>query len=709
MRPPEPGDPHEIGGYRLAGRLGAGGMGDVYLGVSQGGRLVAIKVIRPEFAEEPDYRRRFNREVTLAQRVSGAFSADVIEADPNGPRPWLVTSFVGGPTLRQAVRACGVLPAESLRVLALGLAEALRAIHAAGLVHYDLKPGNIIAVEDGPRVIDFGIARSAEASLVTQDGRIVGTPGFMSPEQAYGHEVTPASDMFSLGSVLCYAATGREPFGGTDVPAPKRLHRIVTEDPDTAGAPDWLEPVLRGCMAKHPEQRLSPEGVLERLGPVAGGTASWLPEQAQELLRQQQDEVRELLALPPRPAPAPQRRQRRWPLVAAAAGAAVLLGGAATAVAVAVAGGPAEVLPGSPDPTSSSGAAEGRDEPDPHEWPETSLTAADFEDPAEVTGEELRGLSSICSDPSGERVLLAGSDLEVKRRAEIHNVSDRGELSPASELDLLEPLDPDNPLLQVTSCDWAAEGGQLAVGDNEGRVHLFDAEGSGGELQPVETMDEHHQGTGFEDVYLEYSPDSRMLASVGGDKMLRLWDAATGELEEELGPDELGGGGAGSGPTWHPGGERIAVGDLSEVVVYDLAQGEAAQRFDAEQGILSELEYSPDGSVLATAGDDTTARLWDPGNGESLGILEGHEDRVISVAFTPDGGALIAVEQALDASGQAWVWNLAEMEQMVALETDDAEAEERGFAVSDTTSNSDGSMLAVTQARGIVQIYDLSG
>ncbi|PSL00159.1 WD domain G-beta repeat uncharacterized protein [Murinocardiopsis flavida] len=250
------------------------------------GRLVAIKVIRPEFAEESDYRRRFAREVAIAQRVSGAFSADVIQAAPGAVQPWLVTSYVPGPTLRQAVAKSGPLDEGALRVLALGMAEALRAIHAAGLVHRDLKPGNILLVDEGPRVIDFGIARSAEASVVTQEGGILGTPGFMSPEQAYGHELTGASDVFSLGSVLCYAATGREPFGTGTVA--HRLSRIATEEPDTEGIPEWLRAPVLACMAKDPERRPTPERLLHGIGGAAAAPGgSWLPPAVREMIAAQ--------------------------------------------------------------------------------------------------------------------------------------------------------------------------------------------------------------------------------------------------------------------------------------------------------------------------------------------------------------------------------------------------------------------------------------
>src|SRR5438034_576062 len=209
MRELQPGDPQLIGPYRLRGRLGAGGMGRVYLGLSPGGRAVAVKVIRADLAQDSEFRARFRREVAVARTVSGLFTAPVIDADVEAPVPWLATAYVPGPSLADAVSQHGPLPAASVLALARGLAEALSAIHAAGVVHRDLKPANVLLAEDGPRLIDFGISRAIEASVLTHTGLVVGSPGFMSPEQAEGREVGPPSDVFSLGAVLAFAATGQ--------------------------------------------------------------------------------------------------------------------------------------------------------------------------------------------------------------------------------------------------------------------------------------------------------------------------------------------------------------------------------------------------------------------------------------------------------------------------------------------------------------------
>jgi serine/threonine protein kinase len=272
-------DPATLGPYRLLGRLGSGGMGQVFLGKSPGGRLVAVKVIRPDLAADPEFRKRFAREVAHAKNVNGMFTAVLADADTDGPVPWLATAYIPGPPLAVAARESGPLPLSSLVPLAAGLAEALAAIHAAGMVHRDLKPSNVLLAADGPRVIDFGISHAAEASTLTQPGVIMGTPGFMSPEQAdeqaVGQAVGQASDVFSLGAVLAFAATGKPPFGAGSTAT--LLYRVIHEQPNLDGVPPELLPLIKRCMAKAPGDRPSPRDLLEKLGSDLI-PENWLPE-----------------------------------------------------------------------------------------------------------------------------------------------------------------------------------------------------------------------------------------------------------------------------------------------------------------------------------------------------------------------------------------------------------------------------------------------
>lgn len=268
-------DPELIGPYRVVGRLGSGGMGRVFLGRSPGGRLLAIKVIRAELAGDPEFRARFRREVSAARSVSGLFTAPVVDADLEAPVPWLATAYIAGASLADTVAGHGPLPATSVLALAAGLAEGLLAIHSAGLVHRDLKPSNVLMAEDGPRVIDFGISRAMEASTVTSTGMVVGSPGFMSPEQAEGREVGPPSDVFSLGAVLAFAATGEGPFGTGSSAA--LIYRLVHNPPDLNRAPIETRPLIERCLAKDPEGRPSPRDILAELG-GADLAPGWLPE-----------------------------------------------------------------------------------------------------------------------------------------------------------------------------------------------------------------------------------------------------------------------------------------------------------------------------------------------------------------------------------------------------------------------------------------------
>ena len=258
-----PSDPESVGPYRLIRRLGTGGMGQVYLASSPGGRLVAVKVIRPELAADPGFRSRFAREVRAARSVSGMFTAPVVDADADGQPPWLATAYVPGPSLRDAVAEHGPLPPDVVLTLAAGLAEALVAIHAAGLVHRDLKPSNVLLAGDGPRVIDFGISQAADASVLTQTGAIMGSPGYFSPEQAEGRPVGPPGDVFSLGAVLAFAASGEGPFGTG--PAVALAFRVVNSAPNLSGVPEQLRPMIERCLVKDPAARPTPAELLASL------------------------------------------------------------------------------------------------------------------------------------------------------------------------------------------------------------------------------------------------------------------------------------------------------------------------------------------------------------------------------------------------------------------------------------------------------------
>jgi serine/threonine protein kinase len=259
-------DPERIGPYSLLGTLGAGAMGRVYLGRSKAGRLVAVKTIKIEFAEEAGFRTRFAHEVAAARQVSGVFTAAVVAADPEADMPWLATAYVPAPSLSQLVRVCGPLPVPAARWLAAGCAEALESIHSAGLVHRDLKPSNVLVSPDGPRVIDFGVARAAERIQLTVTSGAVGTPAYMAPEQARDtRQASLASDVFSLGATLLFAVTGHAPYRGETVM--DILVRLATEPPDLTGLPEELADIVTACLERSPRQRPTSAAVLAQLAP----------------------------------------------------------------------------------------------------------------------------------------------------------------------------------------------------------------------------------------------------------------------------------------------------------------------------------------------------------------------------------------------------------------------------------------------------------
>ncbi|MFD3924088.1 bifunctional serine/threonine-protein kinase/ABC transporter substrate-binding protein [Streptomyces sp. NPDC058595] len=289
-----PTDPAHIGGHRLLARLGAGGMGVVYLGRTESGELAAVKVILPEYADQPEFRARFRREVTAARRVDSPWAVSVTGADPDASAPWLATAFVPGPSLAEAVTACGPLPSRGVRVLGRMLARALTTVHEAGLVHRDVKPGNVLLTVGGPRLIDFGIAHATEETALTSADMVIGTPGFLAPEQVRAQPASPASDVFALGCLLAYAITGRPPFGTGAVDA--LLYRTVHDEPDLDGVPDDTRRLLERCLAKDPDDRPTADEVDETLvEETPEDTVDWLPDAVVRLIA---DRSASMLALP---------------------------------------------------------------------------------------------------------------------------------------------------------------------------------------------------------------------------------------------------------------------------------------------------------------------------------------------------------------------------------------------------------------------------
>lgn len=319
------GDPQRIGAYRLLARLGAGGMGQVYLARSDRGRTVAVKLVRKELAEQDEFRDRFRLEVAAARRVGGAWTAPVLDANTEAAVPWVATGYVAGPSLQDIVSGPhGPLPARSVRILGSGLAHALEDIHGAGLIHRDLKPSNVLVTIEGPKVIDFGIARALETVTgagLTGTGGLVGSPGFMAPEQVRGTPITPACDVFCLGSVLAYAATGQLPFGTADTAVHVLMFRIAQEEPNLSELPEGLKELVADCLNKDPARRPTPAQILARVGEPDDDGEPWLPgallaqlgSDAVQLLDQEEPGARTALAFTPPPSPPPSAPEAAGP------------------------------------------------------------------------------------------------------------------------------------------------------------------------------------------------------------------------------------------------------------------------------------------------------------------------------------------------------------------------------------------------------------
>ncbi|MEE1814698.1 serine/threonine-protein kinase [Streptomyces sp. SP18ES09] len=281
-------DPRIVGSFRLHRRLGAGGMGVVYLGSDRRGQRVALKVIRPDLAEDQEFRSRFAREVSAARRIRGGCTARLVAADLEAERPWFATQYVPGPSLHDRVAEEGALRAADVASIGAALSEGLVAVHEAGVVHRDLKPSNILLSPKGPRIIDFGIAWATGASTLTHVGTAVGSPGFLAPEQVRGAAVTPATDVFSLGATLAYAAMADSPFGHGS--SEVMLYRVVHEEPQLQGVPDALAPLIRACLAKDPEDRPSTLQLSMRLKEIAAREAQGLPASRPPVQRERAEE-----------------------------------------------------------------------------------------------------------------------------------------------------------------------------------------------------------------------------------------------------------------------------------------------------------------------------------------------------------------------------------------------------------------------------------
>jgi len=629
----QPGDPGSVGGYRLLGRLGAGGMGQVFFGVSPGGRRVAVKLIHPAHAGTAQFRERFAREIEAARRVGGFHTAPVVDADPLADPPWMVTAFIEGPSLQDDVDLRGPLPADGVRALGAGLAEGLAAIHACGLVHRDLKPGNVILAPDGPRIIDFGIARAIGATTgLTSTGVVVGTLTFMSPEQIRGGPVGPASDVFALGSVLAFAATGRAPFG--DDSAATVMFRIFTEPPDLAGiADEALRRIIDGCLAKAPQDRPPLPALLATLSTLAAAAPASLggPVAAP--------------SAPGRPAPAAS-------------------GMTTHTHAPQQVGPPAWAWPTGPPPSG------GR----PTGTPQGGAWVTGVQDGAWATGAPSAGARSAgrSSTPpdgarrAGQRSAKAVRGRRPRRKTAAIAAAGAGVAAAIAVIVTVSlstsgtPPAPAgwgvNGAVPVRDLTWHVPRGTqapsvafspnstlLAVGGDNGALgYLYNVKT--GKLVTTFTK----PGSDIADV--AFSPDGKLLASANEDGHSYFWKLGSMKLLSGVKD-------SGDGLAFSPDSTLLATGSGFNAYVWDIATDKLVLNLHTASGIFA-VAFSPDGKLLAAGGLTSidAVFLWNVSNGDRVDTLHDPGGQgVDDVAFSPDGTLLAAA----DYNGGTYLWDLA--------------------------------------------------
>ncbi|MFB4307500.1 WD40 repeat domain-containing serine/threonine protein kinase [Actinomadura sp. GTD37] len=642
MEPLHPGDPRRIGPYELEARLGAGGMGQVFLGESPGGRRVAVKVVRAEYAEDERFRRRFAREVEAARRVGGFHTAQVVDADPEAESPWLVTAFIPGPSLREVVAERGPLDPDAVRALAAGLAEGLAAIHACGLVHRDLKPGNVIMAADGPRIIDFGIALAADATVLTSHNVVVGTYAYMSPEQVLGDVPGPPGDVFSLGCVLAYAATGGGPFDATSIPA--IVHRVLHEEPDLSALPEDLRNLIAACLAKEPERRptldalISTPHSIEAPAPHPASSpddAVSTHANATRVATREQDAP---AVAPAGPAPVGRR--------------ALLIGGGVVAAA-ATAGVPAALFLTRGDGTGRAAPPAPAPRPKGLVSPSGSLTVSD-----------VKSLSEVAVTADGRTIAAGGLDStitlwDVATGRVLRTIKKTGWVSALA-------FSPDGRSL-ASSCStpgllliWDAATGRLKVNVRSGEfglnslayspdgrtiaganpdAQLFDSD-SGRRLA---SYDLRHSGVNA----IDCSPDGRLVAAgVDGyyrkppGNTVQLLDGRTLRKRGQL----VGHTANLTGVAFSSDGRLLASSAADKTVrIWDVATRRAVRVIKAGEATVRDTKFSPDGSSVLAACSDRTIRIWNAATGVLTSTLVGHAQPVERMVLTPDGRTVAGV------------------------------------------------------------------
>ncbi|MBE2998893.1 protein kinase [Nocardiopsis sp. HNM0947] len=660
MKPLTPSDPAHIGPHRVLARLGAGGMGAVYLARTPEGHLAAVKVVHTELAQDQGFLARFARETRTAQRVRGPYTPAVLSASPEDRTPWMATEYVPGPTLSEAVAGRGPLPEASLRVLALGLARALQSVHASGIMHRDLKPGNVLLSPRGPQVIDFGIARAVEGTVLTKTGEAFGTPAYTCPETVLGREQSPASDVFALAGIVAFAASGRPPFGRK--PAAEVLQRIVNDEPDLEGVPaGTLHDLLARCLAKDPAARPSADEIVNVLSsePLPSAEHGWLPATVNAEIGERERELHRVVhEAPTAPGVAHTGRKRRgWIVVGAAATALVLMAGTAAAVLRpwedADSGGTDEAAaPDDDGANEAEGDAAAEDEPS---FPE-SVYGIHFTPDGEELYVHTPDEITVWDWREGELIDTPfGADDETNS----FDLAESGHMATAGE-DGLRIWDDSHQ--EVDSFD----GGDIEFYDSvslsdDGNLAAFRMVEQDSENSIAVVWDREEDAVVWEE---EGDTHSTQLSPDGSHVMLenrymapyiRVVDPQSGDTVAEFPTD---GGEPADNPlidaAFAPDRPHIAVSDseTEQTVVYDLAAGETVEELDSP-GTPMGLSYSPDGASLLAGRDDGVGVnggfMWDTSSWESVVS----ESTLIfdKPLVHPDGETIAVVENSTGTGG----------------------------------------------------------
>ncbi|MGW7695090.1 protein kinase domain-containing protein [Streptomyces asiaticus] len=715
-RPLGAADPATAGPYRLEAVLGAGGMGRVYLARTPAGSAVAVKVVHREYAGDASFRKRFEQEVAAARRVQGLYTVPVVDADLRAEEPWLATAYVPGPSLQHAVAESGPLSADAALGLIARVAEALQSIHAADVIHRDLKPSNIILTAEGPKVIDFGIARAADVTAVTATGMRTGTPAYMAPEYIRGQDVTEAGDVFALGVIASFAATGRLAFGGGSDHSV--IYRILEQDPDLDGCPEPLRAIAARCLEKDPERRPTPAQVIEECGRVdTTGIADAIADA----------HTRTVVS------PSGPERGTPGPLNAPGSPSTPGSPDAETRTSLS----PRGSGPAAPVPPPSAPAA--------HDPGRGAAPGGPATPPGADTSPNPPVPDPLTTPAPGPAVLLSGVGILVLAVVLIAvylpgSSPGRGPNLPYRSIGPTASLGPTGQSKTAEGLAFSPDGKTIATGNSEGKVRLWDVAGR----KPRATFTQYDgaDNEGFPTREVTFSPDGKTLAATNMTGWLTMWDVAkhrqirflqgvdSGE-KVAFSPDGklfATGSGPGSVDLWDtnshkdeilayydqeakvtgvafsPDGRTLAsAGDDSDsnltpkhsVRLWDVAhrdpepygQGDPRVTISPAQGVLS-LAYSPDGKTLATGSYDGKVRLWDARTGRQRATLS---DSLIAsdvnhLAFSPDGKTL-----ATPSEYGLLLWNVATRKPRAILSTS---AEGAANVIQEVVFSKDGRLIA---------------